>query len=370
LNEFRVGEGLWQYKEFPMNRIRLLFVAICCLVPSFVLSLGGAERGAGVAEHSVAVISGTPRERGRQYGQKFTREIRDFLEKEIYGRYTARPQHPKDRILAYARQCTAAVKDFSPIIMEEMQGMAEGSGLKLEELVLIALHEELWLGGILPKVEHCTPFALGPPLTKDGKTYVGQTWDWMASVRGQSSVLHWKRAEGPSVLAYAYPGLWVSAGMNDAGLALCWVTGPGYGKGPRVGVPAYVMVAHLLYQNSLDQALAEIRRDKHAGTFRFVLADATGRQAVVSCSPAKTDITVHKSQSDPTGRLTKHFAAAKDGLDLDGMKAALGRVSYGSGPGRRTITVDAMIFNTVDRVAYLTRGPDLGPWARFAFDRK
>src|SRR5262249_42718307 len=180
----------------------------------------------------------------------------------------------------------------------------------------------------------------------------------------------WKRPEGPDVLAYAYPGLWVSAGMNSKGLALCWVTGPGYGAGPRVGVPAYMMVAHLLYQDSLDKALAEIRRDKHAGTFRFVLADAKGRQAIVSCSPAKTDITLKEDLSDPTGRLGKHLTASKGKLDLVALQTSLKRVCGGK-IGSQVFTVDGMLFNTTQREAYFTRGPDLsGKWKRFTFDEK
>src|SRR5437763_16050698 len=111
-------------------------------------------------------------------------------------------------MLRYAGQCDKEVRSFSPIIHDELEGMAEGSGLRFEELVLITLHEEFWHKGVLPKVEHCTAVAVGPPDTQDGNTYVGQTWDWMQSVFGLSSVLLWKRPEGPSLLTYAYPGLW------------------------------------------------------------------------------------------------------------------------------------------------------------------
>ena len=41
--------------------------------------------------------------------------------------------------------------------------MAEGSGLRPEEIVLITLHEELYHRGVLPKVPHCTAVSVGPP---------------------------------------------------------------------------------------------------------------------------------------------------------------------------------------------------------------
>ena len=65
-------------------------------------------------------------------------------------------------------------------------------------------------------------------------------------------------------------------GLNSAGLALCWTWGDGMGiKSPRVGIPAYVLIAQMLYQDSLDAALEEVQRATHAGWFAFVLADVS-----------------------------------------------------------------------------------------------
>jgi hypothetical protein len=343
------------------------------------LAAGFALRGAGAEvaaeapkapDFTLTRIAGKPRERGKQYGQKFQESIRAFLDKEIYRRYTPNAKYPKDKLLVYAGQCATAIKEFSPTIMDEMEGMAEGSGLKLEELVLITLHEELVHGGVLPKVEHCTPLAAGAPDTADGNSYVGQTWDWMASVFGLSSVLHWQRTEGPGVLAYAYPGLWVCAGVNAAGVGMCWVTGPGYGPNLRVGIPAYVLCAQVLYQDSLDKAVAEVRRDKHAGTFTFLVADASGQQATLRCGPGKIDVAMAKGCSDPTGRAAKHMAEGKGKLDVPLLQTSLKRVCIGK-KSDSVFTVDGMLFNTTRREAHFTRGPDLaGAWQTFRLDDK
>ena len=58
-----------------------------------------------------------------------------------------------------------------------------------------------------------------------------------------------------------YPGLWVGAGLNAAGLALCW-TSADLGKngiGARVGIPSYALLTHLLYQETLKDVAAEAR---------------------------------------------------------------------------------------------------------------
>src|SRR5262249_15151292 len=186
-----------------------------------------------VADHTLTTFSGKPRARGRQYGEKFKGDIHAFLDREIYRACAGHAT--REALLRYAGQCTEAVKEYSRAVLDEMEGMAEGAGLKLEELVLLTLHEETagHKGGALPPVTHCTALAAGPPDTKDGHGYVGQNWDWMDSVYGLSRMLLWKRLEGPSVLAHSYPGLWVGAGVNAAGGGPCWTWGDGLGlQGP------------------------------------------------------------------------------------------------------------------------------------------
>src|SRR5688572_31563133 len=217
------------------------------------LSFAASAEPPPAREHGLTVISGNPRERGRTYGQAFCPQIQAFLNTEIYQAFNNHPA-TREEMRRYAAACAEQIKEYAPIIYGELEGMAEGAGLPLSEIVLITLHEELDHRGALPKVQHCTAVAVGPPDTSNGRAYVGQTWDWMPSVFGQSTMLHWQRDEGPSLLAYAYPGLWVGAGLNSAGLALCWTSANLGDKslGARVGIPSYVLLAHLLYQDSLS----------------------------------------------------------------------------------------------------------------------
>src|SRR5262245_30069462 len=168
-------------------------------------------------DHTLTVIAGKPRERGRQYGQKFKDQINTFLDAMIYHSPYVKNPLPREELLRYAGQCAKEVKNYAPLIHDELDGMAEGSGLKLEEVVLITLQEEVgYQQGMLPQSGHCTVLAAGSPDTSDGNTYVGQNWDWPDPIYGISSLLLWKRPEGSHLLAYAYPGLWVGAGLNSA----------------------------------------------------------------------------------------------------------------------------------------------------------
>jgi isopenicillin-N N-acyltransferase-like protein len=388
-----------------MNRLtsRREFLKHAAVCGAAAAGLGHAPR-AGAAgkdppkapDHTLTVIAGKPRERGREYGRKFKEPIRSFLQKEIFDKFTT-PSASRDDLLRYAGACGKAVKDYSPLVHDELEGIAEGTGLSLDEVVLITLHEEAGKKGILPKVEHCTALAAGPPDTSDGNTYVGQNWDWMESVYGLSQMLHWKRPEGPSLLAYSYPGLWVGAGLNSAGVALCWTWGDTRGiKGPRVGIPSYVLIAQMLYQDTLKGALEEAKRAKHAGWFTFVLGDAKGNLANVEGTPEKQVIETmrgHVARADfasrgvlgtPEGkplklhpqcqRMCDLLAAGKGKLDRATLQGYFGdhESTVCKHPGAEGgFTIDSMLFNTTTREAYVSRGPGCsGRWKRFTFEEK
>ena len=138
------------------------------------------------ALHTVApfpeatVITGTARERGEAYGRKFSAAIREFYASEIQQTFVGHPASQQE-LLDYASQCSDVIREECPMIADELDGIAAGSGLSLHEIVLINLHEELYHRGSLPKHGHCTAVALAPSET-GGPTFVGQTWDWMQTV--------------------------------------------------------------------------------------------------------------------------------------------------------------------------------------------
>jgi hypothetical protein len=91
-------------------------------------------------------------------------------------------------------------------------------------------------------------------------------------------------------VTYHYPGLWAGAGVNEHGVALMW-TGSGYFPQiqPVVGLPTYVIIAEILRRKTVRQALSYVKRIKQAGSFIFLVADATGDKAVIEAMPGRVD---------------------------------------------------------------------------------
>jgi hypothetical protein len=368
---------------------RSLAAASCLTLGSRALTRVAADEPVQSVEPfgEAVTIVGTARERGRQYGRQSADEIRAFLDREIYTPF-ATDAVTRDDLLRYAGACAEVVRTACPEISDELEGMAEGSGCTLEEHVLVTLHEELYHRGTLPPVSHCTAVAVGPPATRGGNTYVGQTWDWMQSVAGLSRMLHWRRQDGPSVLAYAFPGLWVGAGLNTAGLALCW-TSADLGQPnqrPRVGLPSYVLLAHLLYQESLEDVREVAQRNLHAGWFTFVMADGQGRLMNVEGSPDGIEVAETNGRLIRVGFGTRRMSrtpaeqdiprhprcAAMDRIldavpgaaELATLQQALADPAGGICVGLSTI--DMMVFDTTHRVAHLSRGSSYGThWRQY-----
>ena len=341
-------------------------------------------------EHSLITISGSPAERGRAYGRRFAGAIREMLDKHIYAAFAEEPAK-RDELLRYAAACLKPIRRLSPELIEELEGMSQGSGLRIEEHVLITMHEELWHKGVIPSTPHCTAVAVGPPDTRDGNTYVAQSWDWLAPLYGKSQMLLWKRTDGPSVLSYSYPGLWIGAGVNSAGLALSWTSA--FDKsipGPGVGVPSYLLIAHLLAQPSLEAAEEEAKRAARCGWFTFVMADGRGRLLNIECSPQRMatewdrgsmarvyygtrEMTRTPSQ-DPIechpqcARMRQLLAGEKGRIDLAAVKR------FYSDHETQWIckhfnSLDVMVFDTTSRTAHVARGPAcMGEWRSFSFE--
>jgi hypothetical protein len=347
------------------------------------------------------VISGSARERGKTYGKHFRAGIHEFLNEEIYAAFVGKSA-TKEELFAYAEACAAVTRKSCPMVAEEIAGIAEGAGLQFNEVMLIQLHEELYHRAPLPQLGdhgHCTVAAVGPKDSSDKHAYLGQTWDWMTSVAGKSQLTEWRRGIGGlDVLAYGFPGMPFGAGMNEKGVAFCWTSAALRlkGKSPRIGVPSYALITHLLNQKKIESVISEAKRIQNAGWFTFVFNDAKGNIVNIEGSPAgvvversnermvRADYGTPEKQAEMKAIFEWQPAARVPVLCnlLEGTAGQNGRATiqkYLENPKYkistaghpRNVSIDVMLFDTTAKKAYVTRGPEYGiEWREFGFGRK
>ena len=151
-----------------------------------------------------------------------------------------------------------------------MRGIAREAEVKFEDIVMIALSEEI------DSFSHaCTTFAATGQATAEGGTLLGQTWDdsrsWYENVNAFMLKKDYKSA--PEVLAFIFPVLISAAGINPSCLGISWNTVPRLRL--KEGVPTYVIISEVIKQKTVAGALAVVRRAERAGCFNFIVADAS-----------------------------------------------------------------------------------------------
>lgn len=231
-------------------------------------------------------ISGNPYDRGFKYGERCKRDISRFVE-FLYGELQKIGGASKTEVIRVSKKYTPYIENYSMEIIEELKGIAEGSERSLEELVMVSLHEERSIF----KGEGCTALAATGRATLNGETYVGQNWDEGTEMYWDGDMpflLKIRRKTGPDVLAYAYPGIQSNAGINSNGICMSWNTIPRLEL--KVGVPTYIIIADLLRQNTIGDAIDSILRAERAGCFNFVLGDDTEIYDI-EATPRDIDIT-------------------------------------------------------------------------------
>jgi len=217
---------------------------------------------------------GSPRRCGREYGQSQTEAIKAFLHMEM---------KPDAKRLRYAARCWEVLRRWEQPVVEFIRGMAKGTGLSVQELTLLLLHEERG------RAKACTAVGATGAATRDGRAIIGQNWDWNARLYPWSGLARIRSNAMPSVISYGYPGLWAGAGINESGMALVWTSATCLPKVKAIdGIPTYALIAGILGCRNCPEALALLRRTANAGCFIFILADTAGEVWVVEGLPGRT----------------------------------------------------------------------------------
>lgn len=176
---------------------------------------------------------------------------------------------------------------YAPAIHAEVEGMAEGAGVSVPELIL--------LGGFTDMVDvlrapvgedDCT--ALLVPESHADAAYLAQTWDMHDTAGPYIVMCSIEPDSGPAALVYTTAGCVGQMGMNEAGICV-GINNLTAGEG-RLGVTWPYVVRRVLAQTDLEQALACVAEADLAGAHNYLLMDASGRGYNVEAMPGKVAI--------------------------------------------------------------------------------
>ncbi|MFZ3596236.1 C45 family autoproteolytic acyltransferase/hydolase [Streptomyces sp. BH104] len=215
----------------------------------------------------VVEISGTPLDRGRQYGEAVRPQLRAAIGyyEQAFGQSAGLTW---DRVTARAARWLEPVRAYAPELLDEMRGIADGAGVDvLDVLALNARGEVIYDRSFrdmeVPEepAEGCTSFAAFGEASGDGHVWAGQNWDWRAGVADTVVMIRIVQPPKPTVIMQVEAGQIGRQGANSAGIALN-ANGLGGRFDDAIGLPQTVVRRAVLDTHTVTDALDVLCRTR------------------------------------------------------------------------------------------------------------
>ena len=349
-------------------------------------------------------IAGTHREAGRAHGESLRENVRESLDLRMALCEAGKQAPTRKSIKAVAHACLGYLGEYSPGLLNEAQGMAEGSGVTPEDIVIVSGFTDLkdmLIYGPNEAVE-CTACWAGPNATPDGSAFVAQTWDMFADAEAGMVWAHLAIDNEPEVFCLTYGGCVGMMGMNEHGVAVA-----ANNLGPTdalPGVPWTFVCRAMLTCRTADGAEAELRRARLCSGHHFLIGDASGAMksiettgtsiALIRVAESTYAHTNHyldselkrvEKEADPKGcsphRLERMTGILREGggridsallqgalRDHVGKPRSICSHDYEISSGMKIRSCGALVMNTVSKeLDYVTGNPCTGEFARFTF---
>jgi hypothetical protein len=240
-----------------------------------------------------ALLQGSPHEIGLQHGRLLAQEMRRCCDSLLY---VAGLYYSVEQGEWFPDVIRGAFKRLEPHIppeyLEEMRGLAEGSGIPLETVQL---------ANVFPALFHCSGFAVFGKASADGKLYHGRVLDYMTelALQREAVVFVVKKSNAIPFANVGYAGFIGSvSGMNASQLAIGEMGGGGEGKWDGTPMPILVRMA-LERAGTLEDACDIFRNTKRTCEYYYVISDGSGPSAVgVSATPEAIEF-VKPGQAHP-----------------------------------------------------------------------
>ncbi|MES1182112.1 MAG: C45 family peptidase, partial [Flavobacterium sp.] len=237
----------------------MLSLIIFCKLASAVFAQTGAPSKFSV-EQPVPVIElkGTAYERGLQHGTKLKVAIAAVFTKWKNNISAVVKGDPDSTLTAFlnATNFKVAAQKYTPDIMEELKGIAEGSGQQFNDVFAFQLVDEYWVyldKQFNIKNHHCS--GVGVPATKNHPAYIAQNIDLESYMNGYQVLLHIQpQKDVPEQYIMTCAGLVALSGMNEHGIGLCVNTLMEL-QASADGLPVAFIIKEILNKRSGKEAL-------------------------------------------------------------------------------------------------------------------
>ena len=232
-------------------------------------------------------VSGSPRARGRRQGEAVPERVaasaalyREQMERRGIG--VAEQAH-------MARAFMPVIAAYDPAYLEEMEGIAEGAGVSIEDVVTINCRTEMMFGSeraVVEKTDGCTGLIVMPERSASGRLLHAHNWDWREECVDTGIVLKIRAEDGNDVLTFCEAGALARHGFNRAGIAITGNFLMCERDFVRAGqAPLALIRRKLLECGSLSTAMSCLwTRDRYCSN-NLMLSHSGGEAVNLECAP-------------------------------------------------------------------------------------
>jgi hypothetical protein len=242
-----------------------------------------------ITEPLTVDAAGTPREIGRAHGEDARGLIERGLEAwgAVIGAQTGMTRRAYVDSFLAATDFARAIELFTPALMEEVRGIAEGARLPFETAFAYQLMDEEWayrvelIRGRRGSFEACSAAGV---LRADGTSVLGQNMDLPSHYDGTQLLLRTRPVAGTAVMVLTPAGMIGTTGLNEHGVGAC-VNALLALNHRSTGLPVSFVMRGALAQRTARDAAGLLKTVPHATGQNYVVGDA-GRVEDYECSPA------------------------------------------------------------------------------------
>lgn len=261
----------------------------------------------------VIELSGSPYEMGRAHGQALADLIKEFVESvtSVHRMNNAYLSVEKDTLEIFCKKNLGFLEKFSPDLVREMHGIADGASVTFEEILYLNSFlelEDLRAPGVGAKVLPdslwgCTTFNVTREAGEGGRAYIGQTYDMEKYYEKFLCLLRITPESGPTQLVVSFAGILGLNGLNSAGVGA--VINKVTATDARPGVIYPFIMRKALSSERIGDALGAAIFSPRAGGINYQFAGS----GVAFC--AETSATWYELlEIDGTIAHTNHFVGA------------------------------------------------------------
>jgi len=235
----------------------------------------------------VISVKGKPFDCGRQHGFQARQQIRNNIGL-YFDIWHSLWGAERLEVIERCKGFVNGIGEYDADILEELEGVAKGADISLEEVITLNTRYELvWAPSVIPlfRGDACTSAVALPSITRDNRTILGQNWDYKPRFKGLSIILEIEQESKPNIVMQTEAGVIGFKGMNSAGIGICVNALISNWDRFEHMTPFFVILRGILNADSFSQALKAVLGTTSSVSGNILLAHRDGEAIDLEVTP-------------------------------------------------------------------------------------